>query len=274
MPGERMKIYWPIGLTREMPGRTNRADLFDQALNDYARMVMGPDVDVTIGWMTRTTGMMSSLYLGMINDTQLVSDILNAERDGHAAATVGGHWDPALGAAREAASIPVVGPGEAAMLFAGTLGRKFAFLTVMEGYVPIIENNIRNHGLEARAIARRPVRKFGMTYENIVRCLEGKDDEFLVELARTARECIDDGADTIIAGGQLFGPIFQRHRFFTVPNTGVPVVEVSACGLKLAETLAHLRRKVHLRKSEHPNAPFRTPPREVVDEMRRKFNID
>ena len=32
-----MKIYWPIGLTREMPGRTNRSDLFDQTLNDYAR---------------------------------------------------------------------------------------------------------------------------------------------------------------------------------------------------------------------------------------------
>jgi len=226
-----MKIYWPIGLTREMPGRTNRSDLFDQTLNDYARSVMGPNVEVTIAWMKRTTGMMSSAYLGIINDTQIVSDILDAERDGYAAATVGGHWDPALAAAREAATIPVVGPGEAAMLLAGTLGRKFAFLTVMEGYVPVIENNIRTYGLEPRAIARRPVRKFGMTYENIVRCLEGKDDEFLVELAKTARECIADGADVIIAGGQLFGPIFQRHQFFTVPNTGVPVVEVSACGL-------------------------------------------
>jgi allantoin racemase len=143
----------------------------------------------------------------------------------------------------------------------------------MEGYVPIIENNIRAYGLEPRAIARRPVRKFGMTYENIVRCLEGKDDEFLVELAKTARECIADGADVIIAGGQLFGPIFQRHQFFTVPNTGVPVVEVSACGLKLAETLAQLQRRVNLRKSEHVNAPFRTPPRAVVDEMRGRFGI-
>jgi allantoin racemase len=273
MPGDPMRIYWPIGLTREMPGRTNRSDLFDETLNAYARAVMGPNVEVTIGWMKRTTGVMSSLYLGMINDTQIVSDIRDAERDGHAAATVGGHWDPALGAAREAAGIPVVGPGEAAMLLAGTLGRKFAFLTVMEGYVPIIENNIRTYGLEARAIARRPVRKFGMTYENIVRCLEGKDDEFLVEMAKTARECIADGADVIIAGGQLFGPILQKHKFFTIPNTGVPVVEVSACGLKLAQTLAELQRTVSLRKSEHVNAPFRTPPQEVVDEMRRKFAI-
>ena len=106
-----------------------------------------------------------------------------------------------------------------------------------------------------------------------MRCLEGKDDEFLVELAKTARECIDDGADVIIAGGQLFGPIFQKHKFFSVPNTGVPVVEVSACGLKLAQTLAELQRGVSLHKSEHVNAPFRTPPREVVDNMRRQFGI-
>src|ERR1041384_6093083 len=162
MSSDKMKIYWPIGLTREMPGRTNRSDLFDQTLNEYARTVMGPNVEVTIAWMKRTTGMMSSAYLGIINDTQIVSDILDAERDGYAAATVGGHWDPAPVAARGAATmplgrpggaatIPVVGPGEAAMLLAGTLGRKFAFLTVMEGYVPVIENNIRTYGLEPRA---------------------------------------------------------------------------------------------------------------------------
>lgn len=273
MPSERMKIYWPIGLTREMPGRTNRSDLFDQTLKDYARSVMGPDVDVTIGWMTRTTGNMASPYLGMINETQLVSDILDAERDGHTAATVGGHWDPALAAAREAASIPVAGPGEAAMLYAGALGRKFAFLTVMEGYVPVITNNIRVYGLEPRAISRRPVRKFGMTFDNFVRCLEGKDDEFLGALEKTSRECIEDGADVIIAGGQLFGPVFQKYKFITIPNTGVPVVEVSACGLKLAQTLAELQRTIGMRKSEHVNAPFRTPSRETVDEMRRKFSI-
>ena len=82
-----MKIYWPIGLTREMPGRTNRSDLFDQTLNEYARSVMGPNVEVTIAWMKRTTGMMSSAYLGIINDTQIVSDILDAQGKPVATAT-------------------------------------------------------------------------------------------------------------------------------------------------------------------------------------------
>ena len=268
-----MRIYWPIGLTRTMPGRTDQAGLIQESLETYARQVLAPGTTVTIGWMERTTSLLSSTYLGMMNDVQMVADILRAEREGYDAAMVGPHWDPGLYAAREAAGIPVAGPGEAAFMVAQTLGRRFAMLTVHEGYVPMIERNLRLYGCESRAIATRPVRRFGMTYENLVACLEGKSDEFLTEFSRTARECIDAGADVIIAGGQLFGPIFQRHAFREIPNTGVPVVEVAACGLKLAETLVALRRAIGLRKSEHPNAPFRPPPAAAVDAARRSFGI-
>jgi hypothetical protein len=51
------------------------------------------------------------------------------------------------------------------------------------------------------------------------------------------------------------------------------VVEVAACGLKMAETLVALRRSIGLRKSEHPNAPFRTPPAAALDEARRTFGV-
>jgi allantoin racemase len=274
MANDPVKLYWPIGLTREMPGRTNRGDLLDQTLKQYTQHVMGPDVAVTIGWLEKTTGLLNSLYLGMVNDVYVINDILTAEKNGHHGAIVGGHWDPGLYAAREAATIPVAGPGESAMMLAATLGRRFAMLTVMEGYVPIIENNIRTYGLESRAISRRPVRKFGMTYENFVRCLEGKDDEFLVELEKTARECIADGADVIIAGGQLFGPLFLKHNFNHIPNTGVPVIEVSACGLKFAETLVRLRRSIGLAKSEHIHSPFRTPPRDVIADVKNRYGLD
>ena len=268
-----MKIYWPIGLTRQMPGRTGEAGLIQDSLEAYARKVVSPDTAVTIGWMEKTSSLLSSTYLGMMNDVQVVADILRAEREGYDAAMIGPHWDPGLYAAREAAGIPVAGPAEAAFMVAQTLGRRFAMLTVHEGYVPMIERNIRVYGCEARAIARRPVRRFGMTYENLVACLKGSSDEFLSEFSKTARECIDDGADVIIAGGQLFGPVFQRHSYLQVPNTGVPVVEVAACGLRMAETLVVLRRSIGLRKSEHPNAPFRTPPAAALDEARRTFGI-
>lgn len=273
MSNEVMKLYWPIGLSKDMPGRTSRGDLLDETLRAYTQHVMGPDVSVSIGWLEKTTSLLTSLYLGMVNDVHVINDILKAEDHGFDGAIVGGHWDPGLYAAREAASIPVAGPGESAMMLAGTLGRKFAMLTVFEGYVPVIENNIRMYGLEARAIARRPVRKFGMTYENFVDCLEGKSDQFLVELEKTALECIADGADVIIAGGQLFGPAFVKHNFNSIPNTGVPVIETAACGLKFAQTMVSLKRSNGLAKSQHMHAPFRTPPRETVNQVRRTFGL-
>ena len=273
MPGESMKLYWPIGLSKAMPDRTSRGDLLDETLQTYTRHVMGPDVTVEIGWLDKTTSLLSSLYLGMVNDVHVINDILKAEERGFDGAIVGGHWDPGLYAAREVASIPVAGPGESGMMLATTLGRRFAMLTVHEGYVPIIESNIRTYGLESRAISRRPVRKFGMTYDNFVRCLEGKDDEFLVELEKGAMECIADGADVIIAGGQLFGPALVKHGFSTIRNTGVPVIETTACGLKFAQTLVSLKRSIGLAKSQHMHAPFRTPPRDVVNDVRRTFGL-
>ena len=267
------KIYWPIGLTRDMPGRTGQGAMLETLLTEYAHTVVSPGTIVTIGWMKKTTSLLSSTFLGMLNDVYVIGDILRAQDEGYDAAIIGTHWDPGLYGAREAASIPVAGPLEAAAMVAQTLGRRFAVLTVHEGYVPMIERNLRLYGCESRAISNRPVRRFGMTYENLVESLEGKTATFLDEFTKTARECIADGADVIIAGGQLFGPIFQRHRYFEIPGTGVPVVEVSACGLKMAEMLVSLRRNVCLKKSEHPNAPFRTPAAAALKQARHDFGI-
>ncbi len=267
------RIYWPIGLTRDMPGRTGQGAMIEASLSDYAHTVVSPGTAVTIGWMEKTSSLLSSTFLGMLNDVHVIGDILRAQRDGYDAAMIGPHWDPGLYGAREAASIPVAGPLEASVMVAQTLGRRFAVLTVHEGYVPMIERNLRLYGCESRAIAHRPVRRFGMTYDNLVAALDGSSDAFLNEFTKTARECIADGADVIIAGGQLFGPVFQRHRYYAVPDTGVPVMEVAACGLRMAETLVALWRNIGLKKSEHPNAPFRTPAAEALEQARSTFGI-
>ena len=268
-----MRIYWPIGLTREMPGRTGQGAMIETLLAEYADTIVSAGTRVSIGWMQRTTSLLSSTFLGMLNDVHVIGDILRAQSDGFDAAMIGPHWDPGLYGAREAASIPVAGPLESAIMVAQTLGRRFAVLTVHEGYVPMIERSLRVYGSESRAIAVRPVWRFGMTYENLVAALDGSSDAFLQKFTRSARECIADGADVIIAGGQLFGPVFQRHRYFTIPDTGVPVVEVAACGLRMAETLVVLRRNISLNKSEHPNAPFRTPPADALAAARKTFDV-
>lgn len=267
------RIYWPIGLSRELPQRAADAFAVEQAMTQYIERIASPGTQVTLGWMTKTTSLLSSNFLGMLNDVQVIADILAAQQAGYDAAVIGPHWDPGLYGAREAATIPVIGPLEAAAMVAQTLGRRFAVLTMHEGYVPMIERSLRQYGCSERMLACRPVRKFGMSFENLSAALTGQDDTFLRAFSDAANECIAQGADVVIAGGQLFGPVFQKFGYTTVPGTGVPVVEVASCGLKLAEALVGLRRSVGLAKSEHPNAPFRTPPADAVALACRTFGI-
>jgi allantoin racemase len=268
-----IRIYWAMGNMKAMPTRTDRGELLETTCRDYAKAVVAPGTEVTIGWMKKAGTSYNSIYLSMLNDAHVVRDILDAEASGYDAAMIGPHWDPGLYAAREAARIPVTGPCESAMMLAQTLGKRFAVVTTSDGIVPFIERNMRIYGCEARAISRKPVRPFGLGFDALIDALEGDGDEFLTRFTRTASALIDDGADVILAGGQLFGPVFTRHKYFSIPNTGVPVVEVAACGLKIAESLVALRRAVGLAKSEQPGSPFRSPERAEIDGVLKTFGL-
>jgi len=268
-----IRIYWAMGNTKAMPAHSDRGELYERTCGAYARSVVSPGTEVTIGWMSKAGSSYTSAYLSMLNDVHVVRDILDAQAGGYHAAMIGPHWDPGLYPAREAAGIPVAGPCESAMLVAQTLGKRFAVVTTSDGIVPFIERNIRLYGCEARAIARKPVRPFGLGFDALIGALEGDGDEFLSRFTRAAKDCIDDGADVILAGGQLFGPVFTRHGYFTIPGTGVPVVEVAACGLRMAESLVALRRAVGLAKSEQPGSPFRTPDAKEIDSVLRTFGL-
>jgi len=111
-----------------------------------------------------------------------------------------------------------------------------------------------------------------MTYKNIVRCLEGKGRRVLVEMAKTARDALPDGADVIIAGGKLFGPIFPKAQVFHHSRYRRAVVEVSRPRPQLRRRSPSSAHGVAAQE-EHVNAPFARRPRPVVDEMRRKFGI-
>ena len=273
-----IRLYWVAGRTRELPGDQNRAgltEIVNQASLDYANAIVNPGTAVTLGWMKKTSFMLRSSSLGLINNAQVISDLIDAEDDGFDVAMIGSNWDPGLRAAREAVTMPVAGPGEASMIVAKMLGARFAYLTV-KGYGHLVWDGMKASRADEFAIGHRPVREFlplGVLYESVVSCVEGRSDQFLVALEKAAKECIADGADVIIAGGQFFGPALLKYRFVQVPGTRVPIVDSTACGLKMAEMLAGLRQRTGLEKSQHESSPFQTPPRDVTDRARREFGL-
>jgi allantoin racemase len=242
-----------------------------QALRGYFPKVARADTEVVIRHATVSGNYVRSLYTELLNNPSLIETTIEGEKDGFDAVVIGCWADP-LWEAREVANIPVVGIGEASMLLACSLGYKFAVITVAPGVIPTIELDLRRYGLQDRAIYR-PIRTLDPPSDTEM-LLESIVDPFrrmIPNFERVARQCISDGAEVIIVGCGYYGPILTMHGYNEIPGTGVPVLDCSAAGLKMAETLADLYKSTGLRKSSA--LFFRRPPDEVIERVRRAHGL-
>ena len=165
-------------------------------------------------------------------------------------AVVLGCWADPLWELRSELNIPVHSIGEASFLMAMALGFKFAVITVAPGVVPLIEKDLWLYGLEKRAI-NRPVRSLDPASdpELLLESVRDPWTSLIPNFEKVAKECINDGAEVIIVGCGYYGPILTTHGYNEIPGTGVPVLDCSAAGLKLAEAQADLHKSIGLKKS-------------------------
>jgi allantoin racemase len=263
----KTKIHWAVGLSRDMPDRSDDGDVIAERLERFFNEVASSDTEVEVGWQPYTTRNLQGLYTGEINDIHMIDSMLAAIDRGADAVVTGPNWDPGLWPARQRLPVPVIGPGESAMMAAAATGTRFAMITVAPGYVHHLESAILRYGFSPHAIAR-PVRAFAMTYPDFVAALKGDDDKFIREFEKTSLEAVADGANVIIAGGQLFGPAFQQWDHWEIGDTGVPIIDVGAAAIKVAEMMVALRRYTKLAPSQSDASPFRRVPDELAEAAR------
>ncbi len=261
-----MRILW-----NEATSGPVTMDPLWQALQGYFPKVARPGTEVVLRHAAVSGNYVRSLYTELLNNSALVETSIQGEKDGFDAVVIGCWADP-LWEAREAISIPVVGIGEASMLLACSLGYKFAVITVAPGVIPTIELDLRRYGLQDRAICR-PVRALEPASDTdmLLESITDPQRRLIPNLERIARQCIDDGAEVIIVGCGYYGPILTLHGYNKIPGTGVPVLDCSAAGLKMAEILADLQKSIGLSKSSA--LFFRSPPAEVLERVRRAHGL-
>lgn len=261
-----MRICW----NEATSGPTHLNPLWE-LLRTYFPRIARQGTDVEMRHVSISANYIRSLYTELLNNRAVVENTIQAERDGFDAVVLGCWADP-LWEAREAVNIPVVGIGEAAMLLASTLGYKFAVITVAPGVVPTIELDLKLYGLESRAIVR-PVRSLDPSSDGEL-LLESVTDPFrrmIPNLERAARQCIAEGAEVIVVGCGYYGPILSMHNYREIPGTGVPVLDCSAAGLKMAEMLVDLNQSIGLQKSTA--GYFRGAPQDVLENVRRVHGL-
>ena len=135
------------------------------------------------------------------------------------------YGDPGLFAAREVSPVPVVGIAEASMLMACTVGHRFSIVTVLPRAVPLLEDMVRLHGLEARCASVRPTPLTVLEIEQDPASAER-------EIVKDSREAVaKDGAEAICLGCAGMGPLDKAVE----PQVGVPVLDGVACAVKMLE---------------------------------------
>ena len=224
------------------------------------------DTEIDVHHVKYSSYAFNASYLEMLNTVWIIDGIISAEQQGYDAAIIGCGNDPGLQEARQAVDIPVIGPSEAAMLLACSLGSKFSVITVMDEFIPVSDRNIRNYGLAARAAGPVKVHQMGDNPFKALFDMVENPGSINPQFETLCHECIDNGAEVIIPACASLSPATSLLGYKTVPDTGVPVLDITQAAVKLAETLVDLKRSTGLGKSQKNT--YKSIPVKLRDRMR------
>lgn len=170
---------------------------------------------------------------------QTIRNGLQAEREGYDAFVIGHFQEPGLLEIRGTLDIPVIALGEATMLAACSMGRRFGLVTIDPVFIPWYERQVTAHGLEQRLAGVRAIRI------DLPGSMRAFTDEASYAQARTdfveqVRPLLAAGAEVIIPAGGLPMMLFARERPFTIDD--VLVMDGIAVVAKAAEMALALHR--------------------------------
>lgn len=252
-----MRIRWQSFVDPEL----NRPYL--ERLRAYLGEIAGPETEVEVIGVTppdRWFGRLSELRCGVV----AVDNAIQAEQDGADAFVFGHFQEPGLYEARSACTIPVVGIGEASLLWAAHLGRRVALVSIDPVFEAIHLEQVERYGLADRVIG---VGALAATVEDFAPAFAGDEAAYarLVERFREeALPLVERGADVVIPAGGLFGLLTAGEQGLRVGHA--PVVNCIAVGLAWAETAVRLRALNGLEPSRGPS--FALAPPDAIREFR------
>jgi len=216
------RILWinPIG-----------TDKFDQAIRIELERVKHPDTQLEVRSFDRGPQHLEYQSYEALVVPDILSHVVEAEREGFGAAVIGCFYDTGLRAARELAGrMNVVAPCEAAVHIAATLGDRFSVIVGRRKWVPEMRDNVVRYGFGER-LASFKVVDLGVH--------EFQEDRDLTHrrLTDAAREAISaDGAEVIVLGCTIEYGFFQQLQ----EDVGAPVVDATVAPFKYAELMADI----------------------------------
>ena len=151
--------------------------------------------------------------------------------DDYDAFVIACYGDPGLYACREVTDKPVIGIAEASMRLAAFVAHSFSIVSVMPRVKPLLEDLLRQVGMESRCAS---IRCTDLTVLGLEEDPERAIREMIIQAQRAVEE---DGAESILLGCSGMGPLEERMR----AEVPVPVLDGTVCAVKIAEALHDCR---------------------------------
>lgn len=220
----RIRVITPI-TTRE---------LLAECEQEYA-LVAGARTDLSHVFLDDGPAAIESEYDEAMALPDLMRKVQQAERDGMQAIIINCASDPGLDAARELASVPVIGVAQAAFSLATQLAQRFSVVAILERDRPDLDRLFRLYGVLDRVASVRvmdmPVLELARQRD---RAIEAMADAALEALRQDHAEAI-----TFDCTG-LSGIVPQIRQRLVAAGFDVPVINPVAAAVKLAESLVEL----------------------------------
>jgi Asp/Glu/hydantoin racemase len=239
-----MKILWQSFVDED----TNAAYL--QRLSEYLNKTVSNGAEVDVIGLTppaRDFGRLQELRCGIT----AIKNAIEGERNGYDAFILGHFQDPLLYELRSSVEIPVIGLGEASLLWASHLGTRIALISLDDAFEVIHLEQVRRYGLADKLLT---IKALNMKVEDFTAAFRGDTDAYqaiLKSFQIIAEELVEQGADVIIPAGNLFGLLTANEINFKVGHA--PVIPCTPVALGWAEQAIKLHKKSGLSPSRGPS---------------------
>jgi len=220
-----------------------------QAWNEYSAAlkrildsVRDPDTEIDVHGITKIGGTTPQFhYLDYLETGEVLENVQTAVRRGYDAFLIGNIGDPGLQAAREIATMPVLGLGETSAHLASMMGRAFSLVTINDKFTQRIVDNIGHYGLSSRLVAVNR-----MKLERLLHMDAGFRDarvrkEIFAQFMKAADANIDAGAEVIVPAGGVVMALLADAGVHEA-GRGTPILNGITALVKTAEAVVKLNR--------------------------------
>lgn len=101
---------------------------YKKAISDHSKAIL-PGVEIDLHGVKKGVLEVEYKYFLFLSKSEIIENMLVAEKKGYDAIALGCFLDPGLQEARSMVDVPIASMGESSMLFACTLGKRFSIIT-------------------------------------------------------------------------------------------------------------------------------------------------